>query len=351
MTTQKHHLIIIDQDTEMSSQVTAYFQANFAIESIVNVNSFTVIEENLMDNALILTNASLFNETNEIVSMAQIIKKHAVSVIVYFDDTLTDISSILDAIELGAIEAVSANIFSTDSRCSDSERQVFNEFISSVLRTKIVLDIDLLRLRLYPFANDELQTGSKKAGKMIVVGADFGSASTLLGLIPQIPPGFKHSMCILMNGNNRVLEAFVDRLQVNSSISVNHVNRDTFIEQGCVYIVSANRTPVLDAWDNNKVSILVNNSLPFEMSLKHWIDPFMFLAAEIYGKNTVGILLSGVQQDGVWGLEKINEQKGITIVQSNKSCVGSNRLSLARKKKCAQKVIYAGDLAGEIMQL
>ncbi|MDX9702519.1 MAG: chemotaxis protein CheB [Candidatus Auribacterota bacterium] len=351
MTTQKYTLIIVDEHTPLTTQINDYFRTYFPVQSVLTVSSLNEIGVDSFQNSLVLINANRFIETNEIVSMAQLIKKHSISVIPYFEPDFDDMGTVLDSIELGAVDAVSSCIFSSGPGCSDSERVAFNGFINSLFENQLNFDIDLLRLRLYPFANEDITVQTKKNRSLVVIGSDFGGISTILGLIPQFPASYKNSFCVLMNGNNRLMEALVDRLQVNSSLKVRLVRRAMVIESSTVYVIAANRTPVLDSWDGKNISILVNDALPFEISLKHWIDPFMFSAAEIYGKNTVGILLGGLQEDGILGLEKIKEHKGTTIIQSNKSYPSNMRLKIARKKNCAQKIVYAGDMAKEIMQL
>ncbi len=351
MTTKKYTLIVIDDKSTLTTQIEDYFRSYFPVQSVVVVSSLSQLSIDSFQSSLMLINASRFFDSNEMVSMAQLIKKHSIAVIPYFEPDFADMGSVLDAIELGAVDAVSSAIFSSGPGCSNSERNVFNEFVKTLFDNKLKFDIDLLRMRLYPFANDEISVASKRNRSLVVVGSDFGGISTVLGMIPQFPSSYKNSFCILMNGHNRLLEALVDRLQVNSALKVKLVRRAMVIESSTVYIISANRTPVLDSWDGKNISVLVNEALPFDMSLKHWIDPFMLSAAEIYGKNTIGLLLGGLQEDGLLGLEKIQEYKGTTIVQSNKSYPSNERLKIAKKRKCAQQIVYAADMAKTIMQL
>jgi two-component system chemotaxis response regulator CheB len=42
---------------------------------------------------------------------------------------------------------------------------------------------------------------------------------------------------------------------------------------------------------------------------------------EIYGKGTLGILLTGANKDGAYGMKKINDFGGTTIVQDPTTCM------------------------------
>jgi two-component system chemotaxis response regulator CheB len=50
------------------------------------------------------------------------------------------------------------------------------------------------------------------------------------------------------------------------------------------------------------------------------IDLSFVTAAQTYHRNLVGIILSGANKDGAWGLKKIRDEGGTTIVQDPDEC-------------------------------
>jgi two-component system chemotaxis response regulator CheB len=59
---------------------------------------------------------------------------------------------------------------------------------------------------------------------------------------------------------------------------------------------------------------MVNNSRPA-------IDITLETASYVYKNKLIGILLSGANKDGAWGMKKIKERGGFTIVQDPSDCM------------------------------
>jgi two-component system chemotaxis response regulator CheB len=55
---------------------------------------------------------------------------------------------------------------------------------------------------------------------------------------------------------------------------------------------------------------------PKEHHVRPAIDPMFRSAAQVYGQRVIGVLLSGMLDDGVEGLKEIKKYGGLAIVQS-----------------------------------
>jgi len=342
-------LIIIEENYEFGKTIRNYCEQYFTFKTIHIFENFSDILCSQVGKTFIMVNSTQLKNTDELILMSQLIRKHASPIILYSDFNGPEINHIIDAIELGALDVIPAKLFQ-QKNIIRSECAIFNRMVETLQKGTFSFDINLLRKRLYP-AQLEKSFNTQKKKSITVVGCDIGGISSMLGFIPQLPSTYPSPVCLLMNGSQKILNALGDRLQINSSLKVQVVTQETVIKNSIVYIISANQTPVLDFDNNGEVKILVNNSLPFDISLKHWIDPFMFNAAEIYEKNTIGILLGGVQEDGIMGLNKINKMHGTTIIQSKQSCFLPDRLKMAQEQDCVQHSVYIGELADTLLTL
>lgn len=345
------NLLIVENNFELANKIKSYCKKHFNFKETDFSDSISKLQVKNLQNTFFMLNANLIIDSNELVSMAQLIRKYHVPILLYFQPDQEDVSCILDSIELGAIDIISSSIFDEDEDIvSNSEQKLFDSFIKALLKKNFSFDVDLLRFRLSPFAIEIKKIFSSKKS-IVLIGADFGGIPSILGLMPKFNSNYPHPICVLMNGHEIILKDLTDRLSVNCELNVHYVDHETKIQQGTIYIIPANKTPIIDQWDKNTVKILVNDSLPFEMSLKHWIDPFMFTAVDVYGKNTTGILLSGIQEDGIIGLEKIAAVRGKTFIQIDKTSALSQRLELIEKRNLSAKKTYLNDLAQEIIKL
>ncbi|HTS60462.1 MAG TPA: chemotaxis-specific protein-glutamate methyltransferase CheB [Candidatus Acidoferrales bacterium] len=75
------------------------------------------------------------------------------------------------------------------------------------------------------------------------------------------------------------------------------------------------------------------------------IDAAMESAARIYGSRTVGVLLTGMGDDGARGMQAIHEKGGTTFVQDSESCVVEGMPERARERAAVDGVAPPAEIA------
>ncbi len=77
----------------------------------------------------------------------------------------------------------------------------------------------------------------------------------------------------------------------------------------------------------------------------------MSSAAEVYGERTIGVLLTGMGNDGADGLNRIKEAGGNTIAESEESAVVYGMPRAAVQKGAAQDVLHLDKIGSRIVEL
>jgi two-component system chemotaxis response regulator CheB len=112
-----------------------------------------------------------------------------------------------------------------------------------------------------------------------------------------------------------VRSGFVEALSIKSSIPVIEPYDKDQIKPGKAYLAPANYHMFIEL--GNKIALSteapVNHSRPS-------IDLSFLTAAQVYREKLVGIILSGANKDGAYGLKKIRDFGGVTIVQDPDEC-------------------------------
>ncbi len=90
---------------------------------------------------------------------------------------------------------------------------------------------------------------------------------------------------------------------------------------------------------------------PKENRFRPAIDPLFRTAALTYGKQVVGIVLSGVLNDGTAGLIEIKEQGGVAIVQNPKEALILSMPNSAIKHASVDYILPAADIACILVEL
>lgn len=151
--------------------------------------------------------------------------------------------------------------------------------------------------------------------KAIVIGGSAGSFPTLMKMLNQIDPDFNLPIIIAIHRLKHIREGLVEALSLKSVLKTIEPNDKQKIEPGVVYLAPANYHMYIELGHTIALSTeeMVNYSRPA-------IDLTLQTAGYVYKQKLVGILLSGANKDGAYGMRKIKEAGGLTIVQDPAEC-------------------------------
>ncbi|MBC3541036.1 chemotaxis protein CheB [Rufibacter sediminis] len=145
---------------------------------------------------------------------------------------------------------------------------------------------------------------------VIVIGTSAGGMVVLCELLEQLPADLPASIFIVQHlARNSNSEVLVDRLNKTSKLTCQVATHEQIIEHGNVYFVPQDHHLLLQ-----KGRMLVTKG-PRENLFRPAIDPLFRSAAAAYGPRVIGIVLTGMLQDGTVGMEMIKRSGGITMVQ------------------------------------
>jgi two-component system chemotaxis response regulator CheB len=112
----------------------------------------------------------------------------------------------------------------------------------------------------------------------------------------------------------------------------------TLLEQGTCYISSNEHTVRVRMNADGEACLSVEGRV--EKPLDHLFES----AAEVFKQNTVGLLLTGIGDDGANGFLKIKEKTGVTIAQSTDTCVYPNLTHNVIEKMAVDSVVDEREL-------
>jgi two-component system chemotaxis response regulator CheB len=183
--------------------------------------------------------------------------------------------------------------------------------------------------------------------KVVIVGASTGGTEALrvfLEAMPHDAPG----IVIVQHMPEHFTKSFAARLDTLCKISVKEASNNDTIIGGQALIAPGNRhTLVKRSGARYYVEIkdgpLVNRHRPS-------VDVLFRSAARYAGKNAVGVIMTGMGDDGAKGLLEMREAGAVTMAQDEQSCVVFGMPKEAIKIKAAQKVLPLEALAPAVLR-
>jgi two-component system chemotaxis response regulator CheB len=144
---------------------------------------------------------------------------------------------------------------------------------------------------------------------IIVIGASAGGVEALRNLVRKLPGDLPASIFITLHvppGSRSLLPRILDRA---GPLPVRHAQHGEPIEAGRVYVAPPGRHLLIEP---GRVTL---SHGPRENRWRPAVDPLFRTAAHAYGSRVVGVVLSGVLDDGTVGLLAIKRRGGVAIVQ------------------------------------
>ncbi|MBR7067019.1 MAG: chemotaxis protein CheB [Bacteroidales bacterium] len=151
--------------------------------------------------------------------------------------------------------------------------------------------------------------------KAVIIGGSAGSFQVITRILSSMPPNFPLPVLLCLHRLKHVRSGFVEALSIKSTLPVIEPMDKEQIKPGRAYLAPANYHMYVEL--GNKIALsteeVVNHSRPS-------IDLSFITAAQIYREKLIGIILSGANRDGAYGLKKVKDHGGIAIVQNPAEC-------------------------------
>ncbi|MBP2201030.1 two-component system chemotaxis response regulator CheB [Methanococcus voltae] len=165
--------------------------------------------------------------------------------------------------------------------------------------------------------NPNLENTLSKIG--IMMGSSTGGPPVVSEIISRLPMGMPPIFVVqhMPAGFTRVFAERIDRI---SKLKVVEASNGTLIKPNHVYIAPGDTQMLLKRRGNNKY-IEIDPNMPKLHGTKPTVDITAEYVANIYGNNSLGIILTGIGKDGAVGMRNIKEKGGYTIGQNKESCI------------------------------
>jgi len=178
-----------------------------------------------------------------------------------------------------------------------------------------------------------------------VVGASWGGLAALSELLRGLPEDFSLPMAVIQHRSKHADELLANLLQDVTPLRVVDVEDKEPLEPGTVYIAPANYHMLVDdGYFTLTTDPMVRFSRPS-------IDVTFVSAADAYPGTTLGVILTGANDDGSRGLRHIVNRGGRAIVQDPETAEAKTMPSAAMRAVPEAEVLPIGKIGPRIATL
>ena len=220
-----------------------------------------------------------------------------------------------------------------------------------VAKVKVAASVDVRKIAfLLPDESFQKRTLKPLAHKkMVVIGASTGGPRAVAQVLAGLPRDISTAIVVVQHMSPEFVPLFVDRLQWGCSVQISIAKRGEVITPGRVLIAPGDyQTTVIANGKSQKIRLGRNTS---SRKISPSIDGTMQSAARIFGSATLGVLLTGLGNDGAQGLKAIKEAGGNTIAEAESSCVVFGMPKAAIELGCVDEVVPLPQIAHAILRM
>jgi two-component system chemotaxis response regulator CheB len=153
----------------------------------------------------------------------------------------------------------------------------------------------------------------------VVVAVSTGGPKALQDVIPRLPGGLATPILCVQHMPPLFTGLLAERLDRESAVTVVEAEDGMPIERGTVYIAPGGRHMVVGR--HGALPVIECNDEAPENSCRPSADPLFRSAARVYGKHTLGVVLTGMGSDGCRGAQTIVDAGGEVIAQDEATSV------------------------------
>ncbi len=145
---------------------------------------------------------------------------------------------------------------------------------------------------------------------IVVVGASAGGVEALSALFWDMPSSLPIAYFVVLHRSPHSRSWLPSILERTGLLPAEHPGDGERIRPGRIYVAP----PDFHLMVGEGIVHLTHG--PKENHSRPAIDPLFRSAAQVYGQRVIGVLLSGLLDDGVEGLKEIKRNGGLAIVQT-----------------------------------
>ena len=150
----------------------------------------------------------------------------------------------------------------------------------------------------------------KRVFSAIVIGASAGALEALSALLPDLPKNYSLPIIIVVHLPPDKKSVMAELFKDKCSMHVKEAEDKEEIQAGTIYFAAPDYHLLVE--EDGRLSLSSDEPVLFS---RPSIDVLFETAADAYGKELIGIILTGANNDGAKGIKAVVDAGGLPLIQ------------------------------------
>ena len=250
-----------------------------------------------------------------IAALKQIMAQQPTRVLMVSTLTCEGARATFEALEAGAIDYVPKNV----SDCKDAQ-QIFQAALLSKVQEASLSAMPrrvsgVVPRIVQPAQVRPSQFGHKRIG-CVGIGASTGGPVALQEVLSRIPVNFPHGIVVAIHMPKAFTGPYADRLNAKCSLSIREAANGDIVRGGEVLIAPGGQhTSLVRQGSNIVVRTAPTSDFPQYIYIPS-VDQMLTSLCDASNGSMLGVILTGMGNDGFKGMKHLKEKGGLTLVQN-----------------------------------
>jgi two-component system chemotaxis response regulator CheB len=188
--------------------------------------------------------------------------------------------------------------------------------------------------------------------RCLIIGSSTGGQNALIEILPLLNGSLNIPIIIVQHNLKGMSDMMAVSLKRVTLVPFREAQGGELLEYGetIFYLAKAGyHTRII--WNRDHIPILVVREDKNNPNLLPQIDETMTTGTEVFGSALLGVVLTGMGNDGTKGLEALKKAGGTTLVQDPKTCAVPSMPESAISARVVDYIVPLPEIAGRINHL
>ncbi len=159
----------------------------------------------------------------------------------------------------------------------------------------------------------------RSTAEIVAIGVSTGGPNALATLLAELPSNFPVPMVIVQHMPPMFTKLLAERLTTKCSLPIREAIKGATLDPGTIWIAPGDYH--LSVKKSQGIVQLVIEQTPHQNSCRPSVDVLFESVAKVYDHRALGVILTGMGQDGLRGCQQIHERNGQVLAQDQASSV------------------------------
>ncbi len=336
-------VLVVDDSAFMRRVISDMLNSSAGIEVVATArNGIEALEKMITYEPQVITLDVEMPKMDGITALKQIMRNRPTPVIMLSSVTQKGSKETMEALFLGALDFVPK----PSGAISLDLEKVKNELVFKVrAAVKAQMPAQKVKQRVVlPEPPEKTKTiNQTRVSNVLAIGSSTGGPKALESILTHLPGDLPASILITQHMPKGFTRSLAERLDRLCHLRVKEAEEGDIVRNGQVFIAPGGYHLKL----KKREEMYLSEEDPVE-HVRPSADVMMNSISKYYGKNTVGVILTGMGKDGTSGMEAIKKAGGRTIVQDKSTAAIFSMPGSVIKAGYADFVVPLKDMAVKI---